>query len=314
LRPTPLVSRTEADSAVVSPVWMVELAGLTATLPTGMGTTLMLALPLLPSLVAVTVAAPGATAVTLPLGETIATAVLLEDQLTVRSVTMTSFASRTTAVSDSTCVGTSVTDAGDTATLPTGTATTVTEALPLLPPLVAETVAVPTARPVTTPVADTVATATLLDVQAMSRSLTMAPVTSFTVGVKVVVAPTRMVAVSGCSVTLAMAGGTTVTALVPLFPSLAAVMVAEPGAKPVTTPAADTVATAELSDDQVTARSSGAPLTSLISAPSVMVPPTTSVALDGCTATLATGTGDTVTVALPLAPSLVAVMVAAPTP
>jgi hypothetical protein len=141
----PLVSRTVADSATVWPVVTVDVVGFTVTLPTGMGTTLMVALPLLPSLVAVTVATPGATAVTLPLGETIATAVLLDDHTTARSVTTTSFASRTTAESDVTCVGTSATDAGDTVTLPTGTGTTVTDALPLLPPLVAEIVAPPTA-------------------------------------------------------------------------------------------------------------------------------------------------------------------------
>ena len=222
---------------------MVEVAGLTATLPTGMGTTLMLAVPVFPSLVAVTVAAPGATAVTTPLGETVATAELLELHATARSVTTTSFTSRTTAESDITCEGTSVNDAGETVTLPTGTATTVTFALPLFPPLVAEMITDPTVRPVTTPVADTLATATLLDVHVTSRSVTTAPVASFTVAVSVVAAPTCTVAVAGCTVTLATAGATTVTALVPDFPSLVAEMVTEPGATPVTTPAVEMTAT-----------------------------------------------------------------------
>jgi len=50
--------------------------------------TVMLAVPFLPSLVAVTVAVPAAVAVTSPLLPTVATAGLLDDQVTVRPVRM----------------------------------------------------------------------------------------------------------------------------------------------------------------------------------------------------------------------------------
>ena len=60
------------------------VGGLTATVATGTGITVTAAVPLFPSLVAVMVAVPGATAVTKPLAETVATAVALEDQVTGR--------------------------------------------------------------------------------------------------------------------------------------------------------------------------------------------------------------------------------------
>src|SRR5690348_4863371 len=193
----------------------------------------MLDVPVLPSLVAVMVAEPVALAVTTPVDETVATAVLLDVHVTTRSVTTVLFASRTVATSVVTCVGTSVAVAGATVTLPTGTGTTVTVALPLLLPLVAEMVAVPVARAVTTPEADTVATDVLPEVHVMDASGTTAPEASLAVAVSVVVAPTWTLAADGCTVTLATGGLTTVTVLVADFPSLVAVMVAEPGATPV---------------------------------------------------------------------------------
>src|SRR5256885_182212 len=104
---------------------------------------------------------------------------------------------------------------------------------------------------------------------------------------------------------------------VPLFPSLAAVIVAEPAAFAVTRPLAFTVAIAVSLDDQVTARpESGLPPASLGVAVSCTVCPTGTLADDGVTVTEATGTGTLVTVmvAVPLFPSLVAVIVAEPAP
>src|SRR2546421_250251 len=104
---------------------------------------------------------------------------------------------------------------------------------------------------------------------------------------------------------------------VPLFPSLAAVIVAEPGAFAVTRPLAFTVAIAVSLDDQVTARpESGLPFASFGVAVSCTVCPTCPLADDGVTVTEATGTGALVTVivAVPLFPSLVAVIVAEPAP
>jgi hypothetical protein len=69
-----------------------------------------------------------------------------------------------------------------------------------------------------------------------------------TVADKATVAPTNIEAVGGETVTLVTTGGcaVTVTAAVPLFPELVAVIVAEPAVTPVTTPVAFTVATLAL--------------------------------------------------------------------
>src|SRR5207249_2078422 len=111
-------------------------------------------------------------------------------------------------------------------------------------------------------------------------------------------------------------GVTTVMAAVPLWPSLVAVIVAEPAAAPVTRPLVLTVATDVLLLDQDTARPvSGVPFASCGVAVSCTVPPATTLPVAGLTVTVATGTGGTVVTviaAVPLCPSLVAVIVAAP--
>jgi hypothetical protein len=60
---------------------------------------------------------------------------------------------------------------------------------------------------------------------------------------------------AGCSVTLPTGIGVTVTVDDPLFPSAVAVIVAVPGATPVTTPFPDTVAVDGLLVDHATIRS-----------------------------------------------------------
>ena len=124
-----------------------------------------------------------------------------------------------------------------------------------------------------------------------------------------------MVAVDGATVTVATGGGVTVTLAVPLFPSLVAVIVAEPAATPVTTPLDDTVAIPVLELDYVTAR----PVSTLLFASyavavSCTVCPTVTLGVAGETLTDATGASTAVTVAeaVPLFPSLVAVIVAEP--
>ena len=105
----------------------------------------------------------------------------------------------------------------------------------------------------------------------------------------------------------------TVTAPVPLRPSLVAVMVAEPAATPITSPLPFTVATAVLLLPQVTTRpESGFPLASLGVAVNCRVKPAGTLPEAGATVTDATGTGVTVMAAVPLWPSLVAVIVAGP--
>src|SRR2546428_57365 len=108
-------------------------------------------------------------------------------------------------------------------------------------------------------------------------------------------------------------GVVTVTADVPLCPSLVAVMVAEPTVTPVTRPLELTVATEVLLLDQVTVRpDSGFPFASLGVARSCTVCPTWIAAVAGLTLTEATATVETVMLAAPLCPSLVAVIVADP--
>jgi hypothetical protein len=132
---------------------------------------------------------------------------------------------------------------------------TTTLAAPLFPPALALIVADPGATAVRTPVADTVATSGLLEAHVIGRSMTTVPLASVTVADNTAVWPTLRFAVDGWTVTLATATAATATAALPLLPSLAAVIVAEPTDTPVTTPVASTVATAVLFEDQDTRRS-----------------------------------------------------------
>src|SRR3989442_1232291 len=203
---------------------------------------------------------------------------------------------------------------GLTATEATGAFATVTVAEPLFPSLVAVIVAVPGATPVTSPLADTVAMPGLELVQVTARPASAFPAASLGVALSGVVPPTTTVAVAGLTTTEATGTLDTVTATVPLWPSLVAVIAAAPTATPVTKPLAETVATALLLVVQVTTRPlSRLPLASLGVAVSCIVPPTYTFGAVGLTITDATGTVDTVTVAMPLCPSLIAVIVAVPT-
>src|SRR5207247_3654425 len=116
-----------------------------------------------------------------------------------------------------------------------------------------------------------------------------------------------MLAEAGLTVTDATGTRFTVTAAVPLCPSLVAVIVAALAATPVTSPVEDTVATAGVPDAQVTDRpESTLPAASFRVVVSCTVAPTSTTAVAGLTVTDATGTIATVTLAVPLFPSLVA--------
>src|SRR5688572_26087583 len=107
-------------------------------------------------------------------------------------------------------------------------------------------------------------------------------------------------------------GAVTVTAALALLPSLVAVMTAGPAATPVTTPAA-TVATPRALDDQVIVRpTSGVPPLSATVAVRATVCPTSTLALDGLTATEATGADRTAMVAVSAMSPLVAITYAVP--
>jgi hypothetical protein len=106
----------------------------------------------------------------------------------------------------------------------------------------------------------------------------------------------------------------TVSAEIPLFPSLVAVMVAMPGATAFTSPVTRfTVATAELSELQATLLpESTLPFTSSVIAVACVAPPATIEVSARDTVTVATGAGVTMIAPVALFSSLVAVMVALP--
>jgi len=145
-------------------------------------------------------------------------------------------------------------DAGVTVTDATGMGVTVIADVPLLPSLVAVRVLEPAATPLTKPLPFTVAAAVLLLDQAMARPVSTAPVESFVVAVSCSVCPTVTEPGLGETVTVATGTRFTVTADVPLLPSLVAVIVTDPAATPRTRPLALTVANAALLVDHVTTR------------------------------------------------------------
>ena len=168
-----LMSLSVALSWWVRPTVSVADDGLTVTVATG-GVTAIEALPVMVSLVAVIVALPPPTAVTVagfPLPLTVSTAVLLETQVIVRPLSTLPFASLVVAVSC--CVPpTVIGDVGaESVTVATGIGTTVRDAVPFFPSLVAVMFALPAATPVTTPVPETVATLVLSEDQVMTRPL-----------------------------------------------------------------------------------------------------------------------------------------------
>jgi hypothetical protein len=125
--------------------------------------------------------------------------------------------------------------------------------------------------------------------------------------------PTRSGALEGLTVTVAT--GTAVTVIVdePLIPSLVALIVAVPGATPVTSPELLTTAIAGALLPQVTTRPlKGVPAPSRGVAVSCVVAPAGIEAEPGVTETDATATPVIVMVALPDFVSLVAVIVAVP--
>ncbi|OLC72098.1 MAG: hypothetical protein AUH78_16705 [Gemmatimonadetes bacterium 13_1_40CM_4_69_8] len=309
----PFASFGVAVSCTLLPSSTLADAGVTATVATGTGVTVILAVPLCPSDVAVIVAAPATTAVTRPLAFTVATAVLLLDQLMVRPESGLPFASLGVAVSGTVCPTGTLADVGATATDATGTLVTVILDEPLCPSEVAVIVATPTATPVTTPLELTVATALLLLNQLMTRPESEVPFASFGVAVSGTVCPTGTLADAGATATDATGALLTVMLALPLWPSLVAEMVVEPVATAVTSPPALTVAAAPFELVHATLRPvSGLPFASLGIAVSWTVPPVCRLAAAGVTATDATGTAVTVIAAVPLCPSLVAVIVAEP--
>jgi hypothetical protein len=115
---------------------------------------------------------PGPTGVIAPVGEAVATALLSELQMIVRSVRTLPAASRTVAVAWVVCASVIVLDASATLTEATGTGDTVTDELPLCPSLVAVIVTAPGETAVTTPVGETVPITSLLEDHVTGRDST----------------------------------------------------------------------------------------------------------------------------------------------
>src|SRR6266542_2086277 len=161
-------------------------------------------------------------------------------------------------------------------------------------------VADPATLAVTSPLALTVAMVVLSLDHVTTRPDSGFPFASFGVAVSCTVWPACTLAVAGATVTDATGTPVTVMDDVALWPSLVAVMVAEPTTFAITTPLALTLATLALSLDHVTTRpDSGLPFASSGMAVSCTVWPASTLADAGVTLTDATGVGhDTVIVAV----------------
>src|SRR5207249_1860568 len=131
----PAASLATADSCTVLATAILAEAGVTSTAATGMTATVIAAVPLFPSLVAVIVADPAPTAVTSPLAETVAAAGALLAQVTARPARGLPLASFGVAVIWTVCPSSTVAEAGFTDTDATGTNVTVIAAVPFWPSL-----------------------------------------------------------------------------------------------------------------------------------------------------------------------------------
>ena len=264
---------------------------------------------------------PAPTAVTLPVAVTVATAVLELVQMMVRPVSTLPLASFVTAVACVVCPVVRLDAPSETATVATGAGgggavvETVRTACPVTPSLVATIFVVPTASTETAPFEPTVATVVLVLLQLIVRPVSTLPMASCSTAVACDAPPTETAAGESNTATVATGAGVTVALAAPDFPSLVAVMVTEPADTPVTRPEDETVATEGAELDQLTRRSeSTAPVESFVVAVACVVPPTCMELAASETATDATGTALTTTVAFAATLSTVAVTFALPMP
>ncbi len=196
-------------------------------------------------------------------------------------------------------------DANDTLTVATGTAVTVSSALPLLPSLVPVIVAVPTVSVVTRPLALTVATAGFELAHDTARPVSTSFEASREVAVACVVPPTVIDEAASDTLTVATGTGTTVTVDDPTTPSAVALITVVPGATARTRPVLAMTATLLFAERHSTARSvNTAPLLSRTTAVRSSVTPVISETLTGVTSTRITADNRTVTAALASRPSL----------
>jgi hypothetical protein len=227
----------------VSPAAGTELDAVTRYLAAGTGTVIA-AVPVFPSLDAVIVALPAATAVTTPADDTVATAAFDVLHVTVRPVSTAPAASLVTAVNACVPPTDTVAALGVTSTVATGTGTVIA-AVPVFPSLDAVIVALPAVTAVTTPADDTVATAAFDVLHVTVRPVSTAPAASLVTAVNACVPPTDTVAALGVTSTAAT-GDATCTPTVAERPPLDPVIVAVPALIALTRPVASTLATVGL--------------------------------------------------------------------
>ena len=168
---------------------------------TGRGTTWTLARPVLPSLVAVTRAFPGASAVITPAAVTDATAGASLTKVTGRLVRTLPSLSVICVSNVSTEPTVSVETLGVSETAPAARARTMTVAVPTRPSLEAEIVADPGCKAMTLPVAVTATAVTLLELQTTTRPSNTPPAASRSVATNWRSVPTVNVSRPGVSET-----------------------------------------------------------------------------------------------------------------
>jgi hypothetical protein len=260
----------------------------------------MAAVSLTPSLVALTRAEPAPTPVTIPLGSTVAAAVLSLAQVIGRASMSVPWASRSVTYSATLPCNTNAAVAGVTATDAIGRGgPTLTDTTPLAGPLVAVIVALPRLIPVTVANASpeleelpaaTAATPGALLIQITDGYSSGFPAASSTLAVTMIASPAGTEAALGETTTVP-GPATTVTTAVSLWPSTVAEILAIPAPTPVTIPPrekpAATVATVGSLLDHLIRRGicTIAPVVSLISAPSCSVRPRATRADSGVTVT-----------------------------
>jgi hypothetical protein len=262
------------------------------------GVTVIVDVPVLPSLVAVSCTLPATSAVTRPAAETPAMLGLAELQVMTRPVSTLLLASRVTAESCWVAPTCTLALEGETVTDATGAgagAVTVTGSVPLLVSLDAVIIALPAALAVTIPDAETVLMALLLELQAIARPVNTLLLASRVTADSCIVAPTKRLGETGATETDATGTGaaalTTIVAMA-LFPSLVTVICVVPAPTAVTRPSELTDATAGFALDEVTTR----PVSTLLLASNAVtwswtVAPIRSVDDAGDTDTVATGAG-----------------------
>jgi hypothetical protein len=152
----------------------------TVTETTGTGVTVTATLPVLPSLVALIVAAPGLTAVTTPSVDTVAVAGASVAHAIDRPLSADPCASNVCAAIGALAPTTNAIELGATVTDATGITATVILAAAVFPSLVAVIVAVPAETAETRPVEETLATAIASELHVTSRPAKALPVPSFT--------------------------------------------------------------------------------------------------------------------------------------